>query len=72
MNLRAWNERTKKTEEISSIDFECKTIHLVKHASDPKFIYKEKLENVTLLQEINIKDVQKTDKTTIYVAHKDI
>ena len=68
MNLRAWNERTKKTEEISSIDFECKTIHLVKHASNPKFIYKEKLENVILLQEIDKNNIQKEDKTTLYIA----
>ena len=72
MNIKAYNTKTKKTEEISSIDFQAKTIHLVQHKSNSKFIYREKLDNVILLQEISIKDIQKTDKTTIYVAHKDI
>ena len=70
--IQAYNERTKKTEKIASIDFILKTIHLVKHGSNPKFIYKEKLENVILLQEISADNVKKTDKTTVYVAHKEL
>ncbi len=72
MKLQAYNSRTGKTEDVASIDFILKSIELKKAGSKPPFIYREKLDNVILLQEISVKDVKKTDKTTIYVAHKDI
>jgi hypothetical protein len=44
------------------------SIHLIQLNSNPKFIYKEKLDNCILLQEINKSDIKKEDKNKIYVA----
>ena len=66
--IKAYNKRTKKTEDIASIDFVCKTIHLKQHKSNPPFIYKEKLENVIILQEMKRSNLQREDKTTLYIA----
>jgi len=66
--MRAHNKRTNQMEEVASIDFMYNTIHLVQANSNPKFIYREKLDNVILLQEINKSDVKKEDKTKLYIA----
>ena len=44
--FRAYNKRLNHSAEVVSIDFESDTIRLIMPRSEPKFIYKESLDNI--------------------------
>jgi len=67
MKLKAFNKKQNHTTEIKAIDFESGIVKLVKPDSNPIFIYKEKLENIDILEYSGVKlgDVEIYEKDKV-------